>query len=97
MLSGFVVLLLLPLVLLIRRSPESMGLLPDGEVGPGPSDSRPVSTGAAHADGDVRVAFTRYEGHRKPRTSRIQAISSASRWRSGATGAWFCSAMRAIR
>jgi MFS family permease len=30
-LSGFSVLLLLPLVLFIRRSPESMGLLPDGE------------------------------------------------------------------
>jgi MFS family permease len=30
-LSGFVVLMLLPLVLLIRRSPESMGLLPDGD------------------------------------------------------------------
>ena len=30
-LSGLVVLMLLPLVLLIRRSPESMGLLPDGE------------------------------------------------------------------
>ena len=31
LLSGLVVLMLLPLVLLIRRSPESMGLLPDGE------------------------------------------------------------------
>ncbi|MBI3325713.1 MAG: MFS transporter, partial [Nitrospinae bacterium] len=30
-LSGVVVLLMVPLVLLIRRSPESMGLLPDGE------------------------------------------------------------------
>jgi MFS family permease len=30
-LSGIVVLMLLPLVLFIRRSPESMGLLPDGE------------------------------------------------------------------
>ena len=30
-LSGIVVLTLLPLVLFIRRSPESMGLLPDGE------------------------------------------------------------------
>jgi MFS family permease len=29
--SGVVVLMLLPLVLLVRRSPESMGLLPDGE------------------------------------------------------------------
>ena len=28
----------------------------------------------ADADGDVRSAFLRYEAHRKPRTSRIQAI-----------------------
>jgi MFS family permease len=34
LLSGVVVLLLLPLSLLIRRSPESMGLLPDGESQP---------------------------------------------------------------
>ena len=33
-LSGLVVLTLLPLVLFIRRSPESMGLLPDGERRP---------------------------------------------------------------
>jgi MFS family permease len=33
-LSGLVVLMLLPLVLFIRRSPESMGLLPDGERAP---------------------------------------------------------------
>jgi MFS family permease len=33
-LSGLVVLTLLPLVLLIRRSPESMGLLPDGDRSP---------------------------------------------------------------
>jgi sugar phosphate permease len=31
LMSGIVVLCLLPLVLLIRRTPESMGLLPDGE------------------------------------------------------------------
>jgi MFS family permease len=31
LLSGVVVLMLLPLVLLVRHSPESMGLLPDGE------------------------------------------------------------------
>jgi MFS family permease len=35
-LSGVVVLLLLPLVGLVRRSPESMGLLPDGDT-PAPS------------------------------------------------------------
>ena len=39
-LSGLVVLLLLPLVLLVRHSPESMGLLPDGErAGPVPIPS----------------------------------------------------------
>jgi len=37
-LSGFAVLTLLPLVLLIRRSPESMGLLPDGERSAGAAD-----------------------------------------------------------
>ena len=36
-LSGLAVLLLLPLVLFIRRSPESMGLLPDGERSVGAS------------------------------------------------------------
>jgi MFS family permease len=37
LLSGGVILLTLPLVLLVRRSPESMGLLPDGEIAPPPS------------------------------------------------------------
>src|SRR5215471_4397113 len=37
MLSGGVVFLIIPLVLLIRRSPESMGLLPDGERAPQPT------------------------------------------------------------
>ena len=37
MLSGGAILLTLPLVLLVRRSPESMGLLPDGETEPPPS------------------------------------------------------------
>ncbi len=43
LLSGLVVLMLLPLVLLIRRSPESMGLLPDGErrVSHDPSEGVP--------------------------------------------------------
>jgi salicylate hydroxylase/6-hydroxynicotinate 3-monooxygenase len=30
--------------------------------------------------GDFESAFRRYEAHRKPRTSRIQAISSANTW-----------------
>jgi 2-polyprenyl-6-methoxyphenol hydroxylase-like FAD-dependent oxidoreductase len=33
--------------------------------------------------GDYRAAFRRYEAHRKPRTSRIQAISSANTWMKG--------------
>jgi 6-hydroxynicotinate 3-monooxygenase len=37
----------------------------------------------AEAEGDARSAFTRYETHRKPRTSRIQAISSANTWMKG--------------
>jgi len=37
MISGGVVFLMIPLVLLIRRSPESMGLLPDGEHQPHPT------------------------------------------------------------
>jgi salicylate hydroxylase/6-hydroxynicotinate 3-monooxygenase len=32
---------------------------------------------------DVEGAFLRYEAHRKPRTSRIQAISSANTWMQG--------------
>jgi salicylate hydroxylase/6-hydroxynicotinate 3-monooxygenase len=32
---------------------------------------------------DVEGAFGRYEDHRKPRTSRIQAISSANTWMKG--------------
>src|SRR5712691_2485534 len=38
----------------------------------------------ADLDGaDVEGAFRRYEAHRKPRTSRIQAISSANTWMKG--------------
>jgi len=50
-LSGFVVLALLPLVLLIRHSPERMGLLPDGDPVDGPS---PISRAArvTHRSGD---------------------------------------------
>ena len=33
----------------------------------------------------IEGAFTRYEAHRKPRTSRIQAISSANTWMKAAT------------
>jgi len=32
---------------------------------------------------DIEAAFRRYEAHRKPRTSRIQAISSANTWMQG--------------
>ena len=32
---------------------------------------------------DIEGAFQRYEAHRKPRTSRIQAISSANTWMKG--------------
>jgi salicylate hydroxylase/6-hydroxynicotinate 3-monooxygenase len=38
----------------------------------------------ADVDGeDIEAAFQRYEAHRKPRTSRIQAISSANTWMKG--------------
>jgi salicylate hydroxylase/6-hydroxynicotinate 3-monooxygenase len=29
---------------------------------------------------DIRISLEKYEAHRKPRTSRIQAISSANTW-----------------
>ena len=35
------------------------------------------------AESNVEQAFARYEAHRKPRTSRIQAISSANTWMQG--------------
>ena len=38
---------------------------------------------AASAGEDIAGAFARYEAHRKPRTSRIQAISSANTWLPG--------------
>jgi 2-polyprenyl-6-methoxyphenol hydroxylase-like FAD-dependent oxidoreductase len=38
---------------------------------------------AAVAGDDIEGAFRRYEAHRKPRTSRIQAISSANTWMKG--------------
>jgi 2-polyprenyl-6-methoxyphenol hydroxylase-like FAD-dependent oxidoreductase len=34
---------------------------------------------------DIEGAFQRYEAHRKPRTSKIQAISSANTWMKGRT------------
>jgi len=37
----------------------------------------------ANEGDDVEGAFRRYEAHRKPRTSRIQAISSANTWMKG--------------
>jgi MFS family permease len=46
LLSGLVVLMLLPLVLFIRHSPESMGLLPDGER----QATHDPSTGAVRAE-----------------------------------------------
>jgi MFS family permease len=53
-LSGFAVLTLLPLVLLIRRSPESMGLLPDGDRSP-----RAVDIGLASVSGETKEFTTR--------------------------------------
>jgi 2-polyprenyl-6-methoxyphenol hydroxylase-like FAD-dependent oxidoreductase len=38
---------------------------------------------AAVGNEDIEGAFRRYEANRKPRTSRIQAISSANTWMSG--------------
>jgi 2-polyprenyl-6-methoxyphenol hydroxylase-like FAD-dependent oxidoreductase len=38
---------------------------------------------AQYAGEDVEAAFRLYEAHRKPRTSRIQAISSANTWMQG--------------
>jgi 2-polyprenyl-6-methoxyphenol hydroxylase-like FAD-dependent oxidoreductase len=35
---------------------------------------------------DIEGAFARYEGHRKPRTSVVQAISSANTWMRDASG-----------
>ena len=63
-LSGLVVLMLLPLVLFIRRSPESMGLLPDGEASSS-YDSARVVHGIAAAPGEPRE-FTTREALRTP-------------------------------
>ncbi len=63
-LSGLVVLMLLPLVLLIRRSPESMGLLPDGERGRS-HDPSAGALGPAHPFDDPQE-FTAREALRTP-------------------------------
>jgi MFS family permease len=58
-LSGLVVLMLLPLVLFIRRSPESMGLLPDGEP-------RAEPLGGPPRPGSQHQEFTAGEALRTP-------------------------------
>ena len=63
-LSGLVVLTLLPLVLFIRRSPESMGLLPDGERRP-PDDPSSGARTPVHRHGDAEE-FTAREALRTP-------------------------------
>jgi len=63
-LSGVGVLLLLPLVLLVRRSPESMGLLPDGERRP-PDNPAPASTAPVRRLREARE-FTAGQAFRTP-------------------------------
>ena len=46
-------------------------------------DAAALARCLSDADGDAGTAFARYEAHRKPRTSRIQAISSANTWMKG--------------
>ncbi len=43
-------------------------------------DAAVIARCLAEAGDDIEGAFQRYEAHRKPRTSRIQAISSANTW-----------------
>jgi MFS family permease len=69
-LSGVVVLVMLPLVLLIRRSPESMGLLPDGE-------SRAPHTPSA----DAAIPVRRLR-HTEEFTAREALATSAFWWMS---------------
>ena len=63
-LSGLVVLTLLPLVLFIRRSPESMGLLPDGDRSP--AQDRPASPSGFTPPLDDTREFTTREALRTP-------------------------------
>jgi MFS family permease len=63
-LSGLAVLTLLPLVLFIRRSPESMGLLPDGERSPA-QDPHATAVGFTPSSDDARE-FTTREALRTP-------------------------------
>ncbi len=60
-LSGLLVFALLPLVLLVRRSPESMGLLPDGDEAP-PLDATRAAAPRATEAGE----FTAREALRTP-------------------------------
>ena len=63
-LSGLVVLTLLPLVLFIRRSPESMGLLPDGDRSP--AQGRHASPSGLTPPLDDAREFTTREALRTP-------------------------------
>jgi len=73
-LSGLGVLLLVPLVLLIRRSPESMGLLPDGERR-APPDPSVYTLGPVHSPGDTHE-FTAGEALRTPTFWLLAAFHS---------------------
>jgi MFS family permease len=69
--SGIGVLLLLPLALLIRRSPESMGLLPDGEHRA--ADDAPTGSAPATAE---PYEFTTREAVRTPTFWLLSAFHS---------------------
>ena len=73
-LSGLGVLLLLPLVFLIRRSPESMGLLPDGERSVA-HDASVGARGRTHPLDDARE-FTTREALRTPTFWLLAAFHS---------------------
>ena len=63
LLSGIGVLLLLPLSVLVRRSPESMGLLPDGDRAPAPDR---VIDGRARVHPSEAHEYTAREALRTP-------------------------------